>query len=209
MNSENRNDILESEHGAGTFLAMIFCLAAIFGYLKGGREYLVEHLDPIYHMVVVIGLVVIAMFTIGCTVHLMLKGDRSTRRLRREMQKETEELEKFVLFARGRLDYLDEEASQQHAALRPQGKICLTMAKRIVNAIERRAHELNKLLVSKNKFDIIDAHELLHSKLEIVENCVDSLIAGDPIKPLPRSDWFNAVDRLISEVDVELERAAA
>ena len=55
----------------------------------------------------------------------------------------------------------------------------------------------------------VDAHELLHSRLDIVEDCVDALIAGDPIRPLPRAEWFDAVDRLISEVDVELERAAA
>jgi len=200
---------LRSEKGAGTLWAMLFCLAAVFAYLKGGQAFLTEHLDPIYHVVVVISIAVAALFTIGCTLHLMAKGDRSTRRLRLETKKETNELEEFVVLARGRIDALKSEASQRHATFRPHGRISLEMAERIINAIDRRAHELNLLLNSRNKFDIIDAHELLTAKLEIVENCVDSLIGGDPIKPLDRTEWFGIVDKLVSEVDVELERAAA
>ena len=207
--SNQHFDLQRSEAGAGTLWAMLFCLIAVFIYLRGGQAYLLENVDPIYHVVVIVSLAVAAFFTIGCTLHLIIKGDKSTRRLRREMKNEIVDLEKFVVFARGRIDALNDEAAQRYATFRPHGRVSLEMAQRIVNAIERRAHDLNMLLTSNNKFDIIDAHELLEAHLEVVENCVDSLIAGDPIKPLPREAWFDVVDELISEVDIELERAAA
>jgi hypothetical protein len=201
--------LLADETGKGTVLAMLFCIAVIGAYIKVGRVWLDANVPPFYATILLLMIGVITLFTLGCALHMIFIGDKSGRELRRDLKKQTDQLYSFVAESEKKIHSLEAETIQHAGYIRPSGITSLNSARRIVAAIGRRADEVNKLLASRSKYDLIDAHELLNQPLRIVENAMDSLIGSDPIPPLDPADWFQTVEGLCENIGAELQRVAA
>ncbi|MCB0324684.1 MAG: hypothetical protein KDD69_13975 [Bdellovibrionales bacterium] len=197
------------EAGKGTVWAMLLCIAAITAYLKGGQIWLTAHLSPFHHILLLLTVGVITLFTVGCALHMVLVGDKSRRELRKDLKRQIDELYSFVAESQTRIQELETRTMRHAGVIRPRGINSLGAARRIVAAIRRRADEVNALLSTRNKYDLIDAHELLCQELDVTENAVDSLIGADPIPTLRPEEWLPTVSSLCEQVDAEIERVAA
>lgn len=197
------------EVGSATLWAMLFCTASLIAYLKIGRAFLDTHVPPFYHLLIVLTLAIVTIFTLGCSIHMIFMGDKSTRYLRRDLLKQTEELARFVIQSKKRIRDYEAEALRQAGNIRPHCLDCIGQARRIVNALGRRGDEVRKLLATRNKLDLIDAHGLLRKELVITENCMDSLIGMDPLPAVPADEWFSTVENLCEQIDMGFKRLKA
>ena len=197
------------EQGKATTWAMLICVAAIAAYIKFGREFFNSTLAPIYHTLIVATLAVLALFTLGCVVNMILVGDKSYRQLRKDLKSQVSDLRAFLIEAQTRTAELDALASRYAHTLRPSSRENLNQAKRITSALAVRAEEVMQFIDSGRKVDIIDAFELLNSDLSVIENCMDSLIGSNPIPALSPDVWLPTIRNLLDSVVVDLERVAA
>lgn len=207
-NTEAKAWDLAEEDGKGTVLAMLLCIGAITAYLKVGRLWLDANIPHFYGNIILLMLAVVTLFTLGCALHMIFIGDKSGRELRKDLKRQTSELYEFVRASEERIEELESNTVHYAGVIRPSGITSLSTARRIVSAIARRADEVNKLVASKNKYNLIDAHDLLNRPLRVGENAMDSLIGADPIPPLDPEVWFQTVDELCEKTGQEIERVA-
>ncbi len=209
MNAQNnQNEFVNEESGKGTVLAMLICIGAITAYLKVGQIWIEANLPEFYGGLVVQMLAVITVFTLGCALHMLFIGDKSGRELKKDLKKQISELYHFVSDVEKRISDLESTTMTHAGAIRPNGITSLTTARRIARAIARRADDVSTLLTSRNKYNLIDAHELLSKPLRVTENAMDALIGADPIPALEPEEWFQTVEALCDQTDEEIERVA-
>ncbi len=201
--------ILSDCSGRGTTWALFFCLAATIWYLKIGQPFFAEHLAPIHHTLVLITLGIIVLFTIGCCLQMILMGDKTNGQLRRDLRRQVQELEAFVNDSTKQIREYEALALQNVRCIRPGCLNAIGNNRRIISALQKRALDIRTLLASRNQIDLIDAYELLNQNLEVVENCVDTLIGADPIPPIEPNKWLATVEALFKQIDGDLQRIAA
>lgn len=208
MNTNN-NQALESlsvnSEGKATTTAMLLCVAAVTCYLKVGREYCEVSLQPFYHTLVLLTLAIVTAFTLGCALHMVFIGDRSSRELRRDLNRQIAELISFVSHSLKRIRKLEAD-SLLSPSVRPSTTEDLNQVRRIVAAIGRRAEKVSNLLKTRDQLDLIDASDLINQELEITENCMESLIGAEPIAPLAPEEWFHTVESMCNEIERDLLR---
>lgn len=201
--------LIENEAGKGTVWSMLFCTIAIGAYLKVGRAWLLEHAAPFHHSVLVLTVGIITIFTLGCALHMIFVGDKSARQLRRDLKRQVEELNQYVAASQKRIQEIETRVVHHVGVIRPYAINSLGSARRITNAIKRRAAEVSDLLASRSRYDLIDAHELLMADLDVRESAVESLIGSDPLPRLAPEEWLPNVEHHCAIIEQELERIAA
>jgi hypothetical protein len=210
--SSNKNisselfSIILGEAGKGTTWAMVFCLGIIAAYLNYGKSYLDANINPFYHDLLVLTLAVVTVFTVGCVLHMIFIGDKSDRELRRDLRRQNDEVFKFIASSQTRLCELQSAALRCSGLIRPHNLENINQLRRIISALHQRCIHIRDLLVSKDKIDLIDAHELLSEPLTIIEDCISSLIGSNPIAPIPSDEVVSTIETLTHEVETDLRR---
>ena len=200
---------IRDEFGKSTLWAMLLCIFTLGYYLKSGRAFLEASMPPYYHTIIILMLAVVTIFTVGCSIQMMLAGDPSNGTLKRKMRAELEEYSSFIDNSVMRIRDLEQGTLNHSQRVSPRAIDSLALAKRILNAMQTRVRDINELIERGSQLDLIDAHELFEKDLEIVENCLDSLIGADPVPPLKPDSWVETVEGLILTIDNEMQRVAA
>ncbi len=188
---------------------MLLCVVLISAYLKIGRAIIEVSLSPVYHTLIIACLATLSIFTLGCSIHMMFCGDRSTKEIKRDVKRQIKELANFTESAKVRIRGLQTNTQTYDAIVRPRDKAALATANRILSAIDRRIDKVEEMINSRSSIKTIDAYELLNEDLSVIEDCVESLIGDDPIPPLPPEEWIPSVVTLLESVDTGLRRIAA
>ena len=162
------------------------------------------NVQPYYHKVILLTFAIITLFTFGCALHMIFVGDRSARELRRDIQKQIALLTSFVVSETRRLQKLEGELLPHTALIRPRTFDSLNQARRILAAIARRINEINRLLATKNEYDLMDAHEILNRRLVVTENALESLIGAEPLPPLEREAWIGTIEAMCHAIEADL-----
>lgn len=209
MNKEVSNTrlLLDNESGSINTLSMLLCIVAIGAYLKGGQAALEQYLPPFLHLLLLIILGIITMFTIGCEVHVLLLGEKSAGQLRRELNRQTKRLRRFIKSSRDRISAVEQRTEFAAGLLRPAAYENLSHAKQVVNGLDRRVQKVRSMLETKKRRKIYEAAELMGATLSPFESCTDSLIDARPLPPLDSDQWIPTVEQLLSAVEFESVRA--
>lgn len=199
---------LRHEAGRALSLAILLCLAVSGGLYFGGKEYLQLHLSPFFATLSILGSGVICVFSLGCGVHLLFMGSKSNGELKRSLRAQQQALASLV--AEGDEIFRQTEVHLSKCSLKisARGIDCLSMARRINRALDRRLAEIDSFIASGNNVDLIDADELFRKKLVIADNCLDALIGSDPIPPLAPEEWAPSLKKLFEEIEQEKKKVA-
>jgi hypothetical protein len=198
--------VIIGEAGKGTTWAMVFCLGVIAAYLKYGKNYLDANINPFYHNLLVLTLAVVTVFTVGCVLHMIFIGDKSDRELCRDLRRQNDELFKFIAGSQTRLCELQSAALRCSGLIRPHNLENINQLRRIINALHQRCIHIRGLLSSRDKIDLIDAHELLSEPLTVIEDCMSSLIGSNPIPPISADEVVSTIETLTHEIETDLRR---
>ena len=199
--------VLKNELGSINTLSMLLCIVAIAAYLKGGKAALEAQVPPLFHILLVVILGVVTLFTVGCELHVILLGEKSAGQIRRELNRQLKRLARFVKSSRQRVDAIEERAEFAAGLLRPIAYENVTHVKQILNGLERRITTVHGKVNSKRKSEVYEAATLLGETLAPFESCTDSLIDARPIPPIEADDWIPTVEQLLSAVEFEAVRA--
>jgi hypothetical protein len=200
---------LRSEDGKATLWAMLICIVLISTYLKVGRAIVESNFSPLHNHLIIACLGTMAIFTLGCSIHMIFCGDRSSREIKKDIRRQVDELKTFSESAKLRIENLSNSSQIYSATVRPRDKASLITARRILSAIDRRVAEVESMIQSRSSIKTIDAFELLNHELSVIEDCVESLIASEPIPPLQPEAWIPSVVTLLESVDSGMQRIAA
>jgi hypothetical protein len=202
------------ESGMSSLFALL-CIAALALFYQHGREYLVRYLgesSPYLNMFFTLGLlllVVAVLFSTCAVVHLRLLGDSSYRSLYRRLRNANAEIIELINVAKENMTRVEREMVSHSIVVTPRATECLGAARRIIRALERRSSDVSGLIESGDKFDLLDAEELIRKKLIIADNAYEALIDADPIPPLDYTEWYPTLVKLFETLDDEMRRIAA
>jgi hypothetical protein len=199
--------VAREEEGKGTVWAMLLCTMVTAFYLKGGKALVDSHIDPTFHLILIMIFAVITVFTIGCAIHMIFVGDRSNRELKRELVEQSDAIDNFIAAAQTKIRTFETQALHYSGVIRPQALEKVGYVRRIINALQRRNEAIKQLLSSQNAASLFDAYELSCKKLEIVENALDSLIGASPVPPIEAGEWFLVIEQAFDEIEIDLSWA--
>ncbi|MFN8392227.1 MAG: hypothetical protein U0136_18185 [Bdellovibrionota bacterium] len=200
--------LINSESGKAISWAILFSAAVYGAYIYGGKVFLETHLNPFYQMVVLFGTVCVCIAFLGCGLHLFFLGGKSNAQLRKGLREQYKSLAEMIHESDQTIKVLEAELGRCAVKLTPRGLDCLSLARRIVRALDRRASEIEYLLSTGDAIDLIDADELCRKKLIITDNAIDALIGSDPVPPLAPEEWQPCVKRIFQEIEAERKKAA-
>ncbi len=200
--------VVYSESGKAISWAILLSAGCAAAYFYGGEQYLEAHVTPFYQMVIVMSASLICLASLGCGIHLLLLGGASNGQVRREITSQNNALLQLVRESHTQIATLESDLGRCALKLSARGLDCLSIARRVVRALEHRSEEIHDLLRSGSSVDLIDAEELSRKKLIISENAMDSLIGADPVPPLAPEEWAPSLKKLFSEIEGELKKAA-
>ncbi len=206
VNSIDRD--FSSEAGKAISWAILLSLAVSGGLYYGGKEHLQHLLPPFFANLAVLGSGVICVFSLGCGLHLLFMGSKTNSELRRSLKAQQSALAHLVAEGDEIIRQTETDLSKCALKISSRGIDCLSMARRIIRALDRRLSEIDTFMGTGNAVDLIDADELFRKKLVIADNCLDALIGSDPIPPLAPEEWAPSLKRLFEEVEQEKKKAA-
>ena len=201
--------LLQGELGSFNSLCMLFCILCIGFYLKGGRDIIASHYPTNIHYLIVAGIIVVSIFSIGCQLHIILLGEKTPRQLRRELGRQTKKLASLICYARERLSRIEQSAEYCSGLMRPIAYENAGHLRQLLNGLERRVLLVNDLVKTKKKRKIYEAAELMGSPLSTFENCTDSIIDTRPLPPMHTEQWMPTIEQLLSSLEFEAQRASA
>lgn len=199
--------VLESEQGS----AMLYgILAALSGWVffEHGHRLLGEYDHPVIYWSVIAIISLISVFSIACAIHMKALGSKPVPQLRKDVQTEIEAYQEFISESMAMIEELTPIMAAHTGVVSRRAVDCLSTAKKIVAALERRVDETQELLQTKRKSDVIEAYDLLGRSLSITESRYDSLIDADPIPPLDPAEISATLSRLVQTIHAELKKVA-
>lgn len=199
--------VAREEKGKGTVWAMLLCTILAAFYLKGGRAFIDSHVNPTFHLILIMIFAVMTVFTIGCVIHMIFVGDRSNRELKKELVEQSNAIDNFIAEAQTKIRTIEGQALLYSGVIRPQALEKVGYVRRIINALQRRNEVIKQLISSKTSAGIFDAYELSCKKLDIVENALDSLIGANPVPPIEPGEWFLVIEQAFDEIEIDLSWA--
>ncbi len=200
-------NLVRNEVGSINTVSMLLCIIAIAAYLKGGKEALEAQVPAFYHILLLILLGVVTIFTVGCELHVLLLGEKSARQIRRELSRQLKRLARFTKSSRERINAIEGRAEYTAGLLRPNAYENMSHLKQLLTGLERRITKVHGLIQSNKKQDVYEAASLIGAELSPFESCTDSLIDSRPLPPLEADQWIPTVEQLLSSLEFEAVRA--
>lgn len=195
----------ENEFGKAGILFLVVC-AALAGSIAY-RDQLGLRDERLYSVELAI-LGVIAVFALGCQLHMVIMGAKSPRKLAREVKLQMKELTDLTGATRERISEAEKKILSHHSASSPRCVDALSMVRRINIALERKIGDINHLLRTGGRLALLDAHTLLNHKLIMNDNAIDALMSSEPLPALETWEIGTTIDQLFEHITFE-EREAA
>lgn len=197
-----------SQMGSARILAIGSILALVY-YLRVGRySDAFTQLPMFLHWSILCLIAIIGLFSILASLHLETLGAKSSRQVRKEVEKRVQEAEVILNNSYKNLEELESSMIVRERVMTRRGVDCLSIARKITLAIEKRLSQTYQLLRSRDKIELLEACELMREKLAIGTDCLDSLIDSDPIRPLVFYEWSPTLERLFEEIRGEIKKVA-
>ncbi len=200
--------LAEDESGRGTTLAMLCCTIALFCYIKFGRAYVLIYLAPVFDIVTSATLILISLFTLGCTLHMMLIGEVSNKAFNDLLEKNSDSLIELANLVQSELELRERNICMHNGSLGGLAIRSLSALKRISFALNTKVETLRGLLAVGNSRSLTAAFELLEASLETESDCYTQLILGDPIAPIEQRELKDTIRALFRDVDSSFEHFA-
>ncbi len=198
-NKEHSNPL---ELGSATLFAILFTLGLISLY-KYGKPYL-DAISPILFSCVLICMTILCVVSCLYAFHSFFMGDKSTRSRKKELNEESQYVHDLIQSTISTIEKVEEDMLEKGYRLTPKSIECMTTARRIVMALEKRNDKVKNLIKSSNNIKIIEAYSLIHSPLTISRNSLDSLIDADPIPAIEYNDLEFTLNNLFKKVETEI-----
>ena len=203
--------ILHDERGFGGLIA-ISSIALLCLYLKFDQQILRAvfgpQVTPMVGSVVLVVLSVMTLFSVCCSIHMKFIGDRSNRSLVREVRERTNQLNQLIASSHNHMKRFEEDMLEHAGVMTPRAIDCTSVLKRILKALEIRVGNVQELVASNDKIDLLDAYDLLNKRLKVSTSALDSLIDSDPVPDLEPAEWAPAIEKLLDGISYELRRVA-
>ncbi len=200
--------LAQCELGAGTTWAMLICTLGLFFYIRVGRAYFLLHFTPLYDSLATVTLILISLFTAGCSLHMMFIGEVSDRGLREHVRERAKKLEELAELVRTELALREQRVCLHNGSLGSIAIRALSTTKRLSRALDLKVEQLHGMLSKPSGQRLAAAFELLESPLETDSDCYTQLIVGDPIAPIPRDELLPTIRELFRDIDTSFARFA-
>lgn len=206
ISSRNFNPT-DNEQGAMTSICMLFCIAGIIAYIKVGRFMLTEAYSLEIHLMIVSLLAVVTLCTIGCQIHMIIKGEKSPGQIRRLLKRQLKELSIATTAALERLNLVEDTISWKSRTVRPMAYEHGARAQELISRLISRGRAVEELLRYRRKDAVCAAAELMSAPLCASDNCQETLIQARPLPELMPEQWIPTLEQLLQATEFEVDRA--
>jgi hypothetical protein len=197
------------ERGSALLYGIIGLLITLFVYQQG-EQLLGPHSHPVIYYALLSILSLITIFSVGCAIHTRILGGGSyyPRHISKEAKTQLQAYKRLIRDSSAKIDELTPLMAHHNGIIDRRGVDCLSVAKKIVNSLEKRLNAVESLIARNNKQDLLEAYELMDHPLLLTGNCYNTLIDSDPIPPIDPEDIAPTLGRLFQTIHAELRRAA-
>ena len=203
-----RMEVRHNERGRASLVAVITS-ALVLWYVKYGRGLFSGSQSQAIYWATLGVLAIIALFSIGCAIHMKFIGQVSQRDLYNYLRGQLEYWNNFLAEVRLRLREQENLMLRRVGHVSRRGLDSLSYAKKIANALEQRIGDVRELVDYRTELEMIDAYELLKKRLHISQNSLQALIDAEPIPAIESDLWEPTLRRLLDDIDSELRNLAA
>ena len=204
--------ILNKQDGRASVIALLSC-AGMFFFVRMGNQLVTrffgENANPAIYYGALAILSVMALFSLGCALHLKLLGNKSSKVIYRELDQRVRRYESLVNETRDQMAVYEEIMIRRPGSTTRRSVDCLGYARKVVQALDRRMTEVRELMSTRTELDLIDAYDIFRRKLTVNESSLNSLIDADPVPALDPMDWEPTIRRLIAQIDNDMKSLAA
>ncbi len=197
-----------SERGSALIYGL-FGIVCVLLFLHYGHELLGSYDHPVIFGAIVAILTLISAFSLGCAVHLRAIGGKPLSKLYEEIVSQAKAYDQLLIEAKAMIAELTPLMANHTGVVSRRAVDCLSIAKKIIAALEARLEEVASLLQSQKQQDIIEAYELMSKNLAVTDTRYDTLIDSDPIPAFEASDIGPTLSRLVQAIHTELRKVAA
>jgi len=194
---------VSNETGGATLYAVLGILALI-GYTVYGDALMGEEIDPILKALILAGIAIFAVVTTGCSIHLKKLGSKPNRAIRRDLESNNEWLHRLSLQTRGRIAQLEALMIDRPEAISRRSTDCLSMAKKIIGAVEKRLADVAELLEGGSHVDLMEASQIAYRKLIVSDSFLDSVIFSESVPDLELEELQPTLDKLFKTIEADL-----
>lgn len=211
ISKQNNNSTVFSpakgERGAMTSVCMLLCILAIVTYIRFGRDILTQAYSLEIHLMIVSLLAVITLASVGCQIHMIIKGEKSPRQLKRILKRQLKDLSIATTTGLQRLSEIEKTLSWKSKTVRPIAFEHGSRAQELISRVIHRGREVESLLSRRNKGSIFAAADLISSPLAPFENSQETLIKARPLPTLDPEQWLPTLEQLLQATEFEVNRA--
>lgn len=159
---------------------------------------------PLGMVVGLIGLAVLLMFFV--LIYVRIFGSGKARKLR----KQAIEIEDFVESYKDRLSKIEPHAIDYFNSLSGEGKQAFSLAKKIIQAMDRRLEEISEILQKGNSRSIARGLRITEASLSLTVSSVHSVtMSQEPIPDIAAADVEAKLQEVFAIIGKELAKASA
>ncbi len=156
----------------------LFLLLVNFLYLKHGMQVLSDATDPLIAKAVLLILAAAALFCLSGVLLKILRGQKSYKRIVREMEKELSLYRQLISESQTEIHTIESKLPTNRVHISKEGLETLGLIRKIVAALSVRFETVVGLLERNSEIHLIEACELMEQNIFAGSNCFMTVIGG-------------------------------
>jgi len=123
-----------------------------------------------------------------------------------QVERAADQLVRVITGFRVQILEIERDMIDRLAAVSPEGQKCLSAARRIVNAVEKRLNTMNTYLQHGTEADLRAALKISQMPLVLVNDPMTALISDDTLPPIDPAKLQPTLENLLSRVVVKKQK---
>jgi len=198
-----KQNVLVSESGNTSILFLVSAVS--LGLYISKYQPLVEDFNSMISKAILLILAIGIIFSFASILHSILSGSKSKKSFRKDARTKLDSLDELVIKSNERISKFEKALPKNTISISSEGLKRLGLVRTVLNSIEERINDVQRLLLTKNSIDLIDACDLLERDIQPGSNRMESVLDSAQMPAIEMANVENTVNRLIEEIEANTE----